>query len=177
MFRINNLPTTVDLLTSSWNSWNNSSALTSIIERTKSGESSGNASAVAKSRHRYSLILAEACLHADRCVLAVVRCCRGLFSYRCQPNGTTRYAQLRAVTHHLPSVWQTSPPSTKPPSPTPQAAVTIAPPAALAPAPVPASAPVSASGEPRGELLGSISSFSKTGLKKAETNDRSGPDL
>eukprot|EP00045_Choanoeca_perplexa_P008773 m.82514 g.82514 ORF g.82514 m.82514 type:complete len:555 (+) comp14617_c0_seq3:181-1845(+) len=76
----------------------------------------------------------------------------------------------------------TSPPSTKPPSPTPQPAPSAPPPPsmdaapAISPPPAPTPAPPAA-GEPRGALLGSISSFSKDGLKKAETNDRSGPDL
>ncbi|KAK3103603.1 hypothetical protein FSP39_020466 [Pinctada imbricata] len=64
------------------------------------------------------------------------------------------------------------PPPSAPPPPAP-------PPSAPAPPPPPVAAPPppSASSSGRGALLSSITGFSKTGLKKTETKDRSAPKL
>lgn len=73
--------------------------------------------------------------------------------------------------------------SQAPPATLPQAPLAAPPPpppppaAAAPPAPPPAGPPPASEGGGRGVLLSSITGFSKGGLKKAKTNDRSGPKV
>eukprot|EP01129_Flabellula_baltica_P010778 TRINITY_DN459_c0_g1_i1.p1 TRINITY_DN459_c0_g1~~TRINITY_DN459_c0_g1_i1.p1 ORF type:complete len:464 (+),score=114.64 TRINITY_DN459_c0_g1_i1:29-1393(+) len=76
----------------------------------------------------------------------------------------------------------TAPPSRGPPAPSPRSQAPPPPPMFGAPPPAPkAQAPTFSAPPPssagRSGLLSAISGFKKTGLKKAQTNDRSGPIL